>query len=140
PKNAVVPVAKLVTLKLDYPAQTRNYHETIGLVVAIGKKGSVIPLEKAHEYVWGYGTGLDMTRRDRQMEMRQMGRPWEIGKAFDLSSPIAPLHTSAEPHNWDNAPIWLQVNGEDQQRRDIRHLTWSVNEPSRYLSGYLEVQ
>ncbi|WP_262197215.1 fumarylacetoacetate hydrolase family protein, partial [Escherichia coli] len=84
PADAVVPVAAGDTLELPYPAQTDNYHYEIELVVAIGKKGSDIPLEKAHEYVWGYATGLDMTRRDRQMEMRQMGRPWEIGKAFDL--------------------------------------------------------
>ncbi len=90
-------------MELPYPAQTDNYHYEIELVVAIGKKGSDIPLEKAHEYVWGYATGLDMTRRDRQMEMRQMGRPWEIGKAFDLSAPIAPLHKAAETHNVDNA-------------------------------------
>ncbi|PXV22800.1 5-carboxymethyl-2-hydroxymuconate isomerase, partial [Salmonella enterica subsp. enterica serovar Newport] len=94
----------------------------------------------AHEYVWGYATGLDMTRRDRQMEMRQMGRPWEIGKAFDLSAPIAPLHKAAETHNVDNAPIWLQVNGEDHQRSDIRHLIWSVNETISYLSGFFELQ
>lgn len=81
-----------------------------------------------------------MTRRDRQMEMRQMGRPWEIGKAFDLSAPIAPLHKAAETHNVDNAPIWLQVNGEDHQRSDIRHLIWSVNETISYLSGFFELQ
>ncbi len=127
-------------MELPYPAQTDNYHYEIELVVAIGKKGSDIPLEKAHEYVWGYATGLDMTRRDRQMEMRQMGRPWEIGKAFDLSAPIAPLHKAAETHNVDNAPIWLQVNGEDHQRSDIRHLIWSVNETISYLSGFFELQ
>ena len=99
-----------------------------------------IPLEHAHEYVWGYATGLDMTRRDRQMEMRQMGRPWEIGKAFDLSAPIAPLHKASETGGIDNAPIWLQVNGEDHQRSDIRHLIWSVNETIRYLSGLFELQ
>ncbi|EGC8854046.1 fumarylacetoacetate hydrolase family protein, partial [Salmonella enterica] len=140
PADAVVPVAAGDTLELPYPAQTDNYHYEIELVVAIGKKGSDIPLEKAHEYVWGYATGLDMTRRDRQMEMRQMGRPWEIGKAFDLSAPIAPLHKAAETHNVDSAPIWLQVNGEDHQRSDIRHLIWSVNETISYLSGFFELQ
>ncbi len=112
PADAVVPVAAGETLALPYPAQTDNYHYEIELVVAIGKKGSDIPLENAHEYVWGYATGLDMTRRDRQMEMRQMGRPWEIGKAFDLSAPIAPLHKASDIGGIDNAPIWLQVNGE----------------------------
>jgi fumarylpyruvate hydrolase len=55
-------------------------------------KREAISRWKKRMYIWGYATGLDMTRRDRQMEMRQMGRPWEIGKAFDLSAPIAPLH------------------------------------------------
>jgi fumarylpyruvate hydrolase len=102
-------------------------------------KGSDIPLEQAHEYIWGYATGLDMTRRDRQMEMRQMGRPWEIGKAFDLSAPIAPLH-KADTADVNQAGIWLQVNGEDHQRSDIRHLIWSVNETISYLSGFFELQ
>ncbi|WP_139558331.1 fumarylacetoacetate hydrolase family protein, partial [Escherichia coli] len=140
PADAVVPVAAGETLALPYPAQTDNYHYEIELVVAIGKKGSDIPLENAHEYVWGYATGLDMTRRDRQMEMRQMGRPWEIGKAFDLSAPIAPLHKARDIGGIDNAPIWLQVNGEDHQRSDIRHLIWSVNETISYLSGFFELQ
>ncbi|WP_160319985.1 fumarylacetoacetate hydrolase family protein, partial [Citrobacter freundii] len=88
----------------------------------------------------GYATGLDMTRRDRQMEMRQMGRPWEIGKAFDLSAPIAPLHKASESVDVNHAPIWLQVNGDDHQRSDIRHLIWSVNETISYLSGFFELQ
>lgn len=81
-----------------------------------------------------------MTRRDRQMEMRQMGRPWEIGKAFDLSAPIAPLHKASESVDVNHAPIWLQVNGDDHQRSDIRHLIWSVNETISYLSGFFELQ
>ncbi len=137
PADAVVPVAAGETLDLPYPAQTDNYHYEIELVVAIGKAGRDIPLEQAQEYIWGYATGLDMTRRDRQMEMRQMGRPWEIGKAFDLSAPVAPLHKVAEAREVNQAGIWLQVNGEDHQRSDIRHLIWSVNETISYLSGFL---
>ena len=140
PADAVRPIAAGETLALPDPAQTDNYHYEIELVVAIGKQGRDIPLEQAQEYIWGYATGLDMTRRDRQMEMRQMGRPWEIGKAFDLSAPIAPLHKAADVHNVNQAAIWLQVNGEDHQRSDIRHLIWSVNETISYLSGFFELQ
>lgn len=140
PADAVVPVAAGETLALPYPSQTDNYHYEIELVAAIGKRGSDIPLEKAHEYIWGYATGLDMTRRDRQMDMRQMGRPWEIGKSFDLSAPIAPLHKAGDSADVNNAPIWLQVNGSDRQRSDIRHLIWSVNETISYLSGFFELQ
>ncbi|WNN44546.1 MULTISPECIES: fumarylacetoacetate hydrolase family protein [Winslowiella] len=140
PADATVAVAAGETLKLPYPTQTDNYHYEIELVVAIGKKGRDIPLESAAEYIWGYATGLDMTRRDRQMEMRQMGRPWEIGKAFDLSAPIAPIHKAAGVASVNAAPVWLQVNGEDRQRSDIRHLIWSVNETISYLSGFFELQ
>ncbi len=140
PADAVVPVAAGSTFELPYPAQTDNFHYEIELVVAIGKAGRDIPLEKAGEYVWGYATGLDMTRRDRQMEMRQMGRPWEIGKAFDLSAPMSPLHPAATVDDIRKADIWLQVNGEDKQRSDIRHLIWSVEETISYLSGFFELQ
>lgn len=139
PADAIVPVTDGQTLELPYPSKTNNYHYEIELVVAIGKQGKDIPQENAHEYIWGYATGLDMTRRDLQMEMRQMGRPWEIGKAFDLSAPIAPLHKAAGV-NVGDAPIWLKVNGEDHQRSDIRHLIWSVNETISYLSGLFELQ
>lgn len=139
PADAVIPVAYGETLRLEYPARTDNFHYEAELVVAIGKGGSDIPREQALEHAWGYAVGLDMTRRDRQMEMRQMGRPWEIGKAFDLSAPIAPLH-KADTVDVNEAGIWLQVNGEDHQRSDIRHLIWSVNETISYLSGFFELQ
>nr|WP_315293200.1 fumarylacetoacetate hydrolase family protein [Serratia proteamaculans] len=140
PADAVVPVAAGESLTLAYPSQTDNYHYEIELVVAIGKRGSDIPIEKARDYVYGYATGLDMTRRDRQMEMRKMGRPWEIGKAFDLSAPIAPIHTVAEMHDIDRAAIWLTVNGVEQQRSSIDSLIWSVAETISYLSGFFELQ
>lgn len=140
PADAVVPVADGQTLELAYPAQTTNYHYEIELVAAIGKPGSNIPLEQANEHVWGYAVGLDMTRRDLQMKMREMGRPWEIGKAFDASAPIGPLHPSSQVGHPTHAGIWLQVNGSDRQRSDIDKLIWSVQETIAYLSRFFELQ
>ncbi|MGL5389692.1 MAG: fumarylacetoacetate hydrolase family protein [Serratia sp. (in: enterobacteria)] len=140
PADAVVPVADGESLTLAYPAQTDNYHYEIELVVAIGKRGSDIPVEQALDYVYGYATGLDMTRRDRQMEMRKMGRPWEIGKAFDYSAPIAAIHPAGSVKDIDQAEIWLTVNGEDHQRSGIGNLIWSVAETISYLSGFFELQ
>ncbi|WP_140918952.1 fumarylacetoacetate hydrolase family protein [Limnobaculum xujianqingii] len=140
PTDAVIPVNAGETLKLAYPAQTENYHYEIELVAAIGKGGKDIPVEKALEHVYGYATGLDMTRRDRQMEMRKMGRPWEIGKAFDYSAPISPIHPVANCADVSNAAIWLQVNGEDHQRSGIDFLIWSVAETISYLSAFFELQ
>ncbi len=140
PADAVVPVAEGQTLELPYPAETSNYHYEIELVVAIGKGGRDIPEERANEHVWGYAVGLDMTRRDLQMKMREMGRPWEIGKAFDASAPIAPLHPASAVGHPSSAGIWLQVEGADKQRSDIDKLIWSVPETIAYLSRFFELQ
>lgn len=140
PEDAVVPVAAGESLTLAYPAQTDDYHYEIELVVAIGKRGSDIPVAQALDYVYGYATGLDMTRRDRQMEMRKMGRPWEIGKAFDRSAPIAPIHPADSVKNIEQAAIWLTVNNEDHQHSSISNLIWSVAETISYLSGFFELQ
>lgn len=140
PADAVIPVAYGQVLELAYPAQTDNYHYEIELVVAIGKAGRDIPLEQANDHVYGYAVGLDMTRRDLQMKMREMGRPWEIGKAFDASAPIGPLHPASQLGHPAQAALWLQVDGVDKQRSDIDKLIWSVPETISYLSRFFALQ
>jgi fumarylpyruvate hydrolase len=103
----VVPVAEGEVASLPYPPLTENYHFEAELVVAIGKGGKNIAVADAAQHIYGYATGLDMTRRDLQIKMREQGRPWEIGKAFDYSAPIAPLRrrpmartSTAAPSRW----------------------------------------
>jgi fumarylpyruvate hydrolase len=140
PADAVIPVAYGDTLSLPYPAQTQNYHYEAELVAAIGRGGSDIPVEQALDHVWGYAVGLDMTRRDLQMKMREMGRPWEIGKAFDASAPIGPLHRAADVGHPEQAELWLTVDGETRQRSNVSHLIWSVAETVAYLSQYFRLE
>ncbi|CAK15394.1 fumarylacetoacetate hydrolase family protein [Pseudomonas entomophila] len=140
PADAVVPVADGQTLELPYPEETSNFHYEIELVAAIGKGGRDIPLEQANDHVFGYAVGLDMTRRDLQMKMREMGRPWEIGKAFDASAPIAALYPASQVGHPAQGAIWLKVEGQDHQRSDIDQLIWSVPEIIAYLSRFFELQ
>jgi fumarylpyruvate hydrolase len=140
PGDAVVPVAYGQTLELPYPAQTSNYHHEAELVAAIGKSGSDIALEHALDHVWGYAVGLDMTRRDLQMKMREAGRPWEIGKAFDRSAPIGPIHPAAQVGHFDKGGLWLTVNGQSKQKSDVTHLIWSVAETVAYLSQFFRLE
>ena len=140
PADAVVPVAEGETLSLPYPPETANLHYEIELVAAIGKGGANIAVENALDHVWGYAVGLDMTRRDLQMKMREAGRPWELGKAFDQSAPIGPLRPAAALPDIARAGIWLQVNGRDKQRSDIGKLIWSVAETVAYLSKYFRLE
>ncbi|NMK45274.1 fumarylacetoacetate hydrolase family protein [Achromobacter sp. Bel] len=140
PADAIMPVADGQTLDLPYPPETANLHYEIELVAAIGKGGANIAVDDAPTHVWGYAVGLDMTRRDLQMKMRQAGRPWELGKAFDQSAPIGPLHPAGSVPGIGQAAIWLQVNGVDKQRSDIGKLIWSIAETISYLSRYFRLE
>ena len=91
PADAVVPVQEGEVYDFPYPSETQNLHYEAELVAVIGKPGANIAVEEALDHVWGYAVGLDMTRRDLQMKMREMGRPWEVGKAFDFSAPMGPI-------------------------------------------------
>jgi fumarylpyruvate hydrolase len=137
---SVVPVAEGQTGAIPYPPLTSNYHYEAELVVAIGKAGRDIPVEQAARHIHGYAVGLDMTRRDLQMKMREQGRPWEIGKAFDFSAPIAPLRTLADVGEIDAGAIVLEVDGQVRQKSDITHLIWSVNEVIANLSTLFTLQ
>jgi len=140
PADAVVPVAQGETLELAYPAQTTNYHYEAELVAVIGKAGADIPVEGALDHVYGYAVGLDMTRRDLQMKMREMGRPWEIGKAFDRSAPIGPVHRASDVGHIERGAIGLSVDGQMRQNSDVSKLIWSVAETIADLSTFFRLE
>lgn len=119
---------------IAYPQETRDLHHEIEMIVAIGKGGSNIPIEKALDHVFGYGVGLDMTRRDLQGQAKKMGRPWEMGKAFDDSAPCTALKTVAMVGHPAKGAIWLKVNGEVTQKGDLSEMIWNVPETIAYLS------
>ncbi len=111
---------------VPYPPETKNFHYEIELIVAIGTGGSDIPVKEALEHVYGYAVGIDLTRRDLQLAAREQGRPWDWGKGFDLSAPIAPLHPVSEVGHPGSGRIWLAVNGQVKQDSDIAKLIWPV--------------
>jgi fumarylpyruvate hydrolase len=121
--------------KFPYPAKTSDLHFEIEMVVALGKGGTDIPVDKALEHVFGYGVGLDMTRRDLQGEAKDLRRPWEVGKAFEYSAPCSELVPASEIGHPDTGAIWLDVNGERKQTGDLNQLIWKVPEMISYLSG-----
>lgn len=122
-----------------YPAQTKDVHHEIEMVVALKSGGTNIPVDKALDHVWGYGVGLDMTRRDLQGIAKEMGRPWEIGKAFELSAPIGPLKPVSAVGHPDAGLVQLKVNGKPKQTGDLNQMIWKVPEMISYLSDYFEL-
>lgn len=134
PADAIRPVKPGEIYAFAYPTITQNLHYEGELVAVIGKTGSNIPAENAFEHIWGYAVGLDMTRRDLQNQMKNMGRPWEIGKAFDGSAPIGPIYPVSKVGHITSGAIWLTVNDVEKQRSDISDLIWSVAETIAHLS------
>ncbi|MPY69551.1 MAG: FAA hydrolase family protein [Alphaproteobacteria bacterium] len=124
---------------IPYPAATGNLHYEAELVAAIGKPGKNIPVENANDHIFGYGVGIDLTRRDLQDEAKQMRRPWDMGKAFDQSAPCSAIHPVASVGHPAKGAIWLKVNGETKQSGDLTELIWSVPESIAYLSGLVEL-
>jgi fumarylpyruvate hydrolase len=125
---------------IPFPQVTKDLHHEIEMVVAIGKGGADIPVEKALEHIFGYGVGLDMTRRDIQGEAKKMGRPWEMGKAFDNSAPCTALKPVAMVGHPAKGAIWLKVNGAVKQKGDLAEMIWNVPEMIAYLSKLITLQ
>ncbi len=121
---------------VPYPAHTADLQYEAELVIAIGKGGSNIAQDAALEHVFGYAVGVDMTRRDRQIEARNAGRPWEVGKSFDHSAPMGPIHPVEEVGHLDRGRIWLTVNGVGKQEGDLGQMIWKTAEIVSILSGF----
>lgn len=119
---------------IPYPPQTENFHFEAELVAVIGTGGVDIPEDRALDHVWGYGVGNDLTRRDLQLKAREQGRPWDLGKGFDNSAPIAPIHPVSAVGHPSKGAIKLTVNGEVKQEADLSELIWSVPEMISILS------
>ena len=119
---------------VPYPPQTNNFHYEMEMVVAIGKNATNINVEEALNTIWGYGAGIDLTRRDLQKAAKDKGRPWELGKGFDNSAIISSLCPASKIGHPDNARIWLSVNDIIKQDSNIKKLIWSVPEMISFLS------
>ena len=123
-----------------YPSATQDVHHEIELVVALKSGGSDIPVAQALDHIFGYGTGLDMTRRDLQAEAKKAGRPWEVGKAFEHAAPCSALQPAVKIGHPQKGGIWLKVNGAVRQQGDLNQMIWKVPEMISYLSGFFTLR
>ncbi len=136
PADAVVPDGATV----PYPSRTHDFHHEIELVIAIGRAGRDIALERAREHVLGYAVGIDLTRRDLQAEARKQGRPWDLSKGFDHSAPLGAIRTAAAVGHIARGRIWLKVNGEVRQDADVSEMISGVPEVIAELSTLFELR
>jgi fumarylpyruvate hydrolase len=124
---------------IPYPPLTKDLHHEVELVVALKSGGANIDPAKALDHVYGYGVGVDLTRRDLQMASRKKEQPWEIGKSFDQSAPCSALRPASEIGHPGKARIWLKVNGEMRQDGDLEQMIWNTAEIISKLSQQVSV-
>jgi fumarylpyruvate hydrolase len=123
-----------------YPGASKDVHHELEMVVALKSGGKNIPVEAALGHVFGYAVGLDMTRRDLQGEAKKAGRPWEVGKAFDMAAPCSEIVPVSEIGHPSNGAVTLKVNGAVKQQGNLDQLIWKVPEMIAYLSGLFELK
>jgi fumarylpyruvate hydrolase len=140
PTDAIQNVSAGTVADHSYPSLTKNYHYEVELVAALKSGGKDIPIEKALDHVYGYALGLDMTRRDLQRALGDEKKPWEIGKSFDMSAPIGPIHRVEQVGHFRVQNISLAVNGTVKQNATLAHMIWSVAEQIARLSTAFELK
>jgi len=111
-----------------YPQGSQRVEHEIELVLALGPGAEVV----------GHTLGLDMTRRDLQLEAKKLGRPWDPAKGFEGSAPCAPLLW--QPAWPEQGAIWLEVNGERRQSGDLQQMIWKPREILQHLSCWFELR
>ena len=119
---------------IPYPSLTKDFQHEVEMVVALKSGGANIDAKDALGHVYGYGVGIDLTRRDLQMASRKKEQPWEIGKSFDHSAPCGALRPASEIGHPAKGKIWLNVNGTEKQKGDLSELIWNVSEIIAKLS------
>jgi len=122
-----------------YPPHSSDVHHEAEMYVALKSGGANIAVEDALDCIYGYGLSLDMTRRDLQGQMKKLGRPWEIGKAFERSAPCGPIYPASTIGHLAAGRLVLTVNGETRQEGDLNQMIWKVPEMISYLSQYFEL-
>ena len=120
--------------EIPYPSLTKDFQHEVEMVVALKSGGANIDPKDALNHVYGYGVGIDLTRRDLQMASRKKEQPWEIGKSFDFSAPCGALRPASEIGHPAKGKIWLNVNGVEKQKGDLTELIWNVSEIIAKLS------
>ena len=124
---------------VPYPAETKDYHHEMELVVALGAPGFRIAEAEAHKLIYGYACGLDMTRRDLQLVAREKGRPWDLGKDVEQSSVVSEI-VPMPGKVLDKGELVMTVNGQPRQKSDLSMLIWNIRELIADLSKFYHLQ
>lgn len=125
---------------VPYPQATQDLHHEVEMVVALGAGGRDIPVERAASLIWGYGVGLDLTRRDLQAIAKAKSHPWDVAKGFDHSAPVSALRPAGQVSLSDDTTVSLSINGERRQQGRLGDMVHGVPEIIAILSTLFELK
>lgn len=123
-----------------YPAHSVDVQFEVEMAACLERGGKDIAAANALSHVFGYAVALDMTRRDLQGVAKKLGRPWDIGKAFEDSAPCGPVHRVADVGHPARGEISLDQNGARKQTGDLSQMIWSVAEQIAILSQFFDLR
>lgn len=109
----------------------------VELGVVIGKAGSRISREDAHDHVAGYTLVNDITARDVQRAHSQ----WFLGKNIHRSTPVGPSIVHRDAMAWEpHERLRLSVNGEAKQDGSTADMVHGIGVLIETISSYVELQ
>lgn len=121
--------------EIPYPGETADLHHEVELVVALGPD---VPQQlteaNVNSAIFGYGVGLDLTRRDLQAHAKEKRLPWDTSKGFDASAPISDLVECRHCKLSAETKLRLQVQGTIRQEALLGDMIFSVSETLLALS------
>ncbi len=121
---------------IAYPAGTEDCHHEMEFVVALGAEAYQVSEAEAMDAVWGYGCGIDLTRRDLQGAAKEKRRPWDLGKDFENAAIIGALTPKARFGEIGAQALRLSVDGRVAQEARLSEMVWSVPEIIAHLSRF----
>ena len=125
---------------VPYPSATAELHHEVEMVVALAGGGRDLTADLAEALVFGYGVGLDLTRRDLQAQAKAKGHPWDVAKGFDHSAPVSALRPAGAAAVAAQTMLRLSVNGELRQQSTLGEMVHDVPHILAALSTLFELK
>src|SRR5690348_2258436 len=111
---------------VPYPTATAELHHEVEMVVALAGGGRDLTVDLAETIIFGYGVGLDLTRRDLQAQAKAKGHPWDVAKAFDHSAPVSALRPVEQGRPGPQTQLSLEVNDVLRQQASLQDMVHDV--------------
>jgi len=121
---------------IPYPPGTEDCHHEMEFVVALGAEAYRVSEAEAMAAVWGYGCGIDLTRRDLQGAAKEKRRPWDLGKDFENAAIMGALTLKDRFGGIGAQALRLTVGDRVAQEARLSEMVWSVPEIIAHLSRF----